>query len=75
MKETKEFEVKKRTIELKPYSQKELAKLYGVCSKTFKKWIKPFEEEIGKQSGRYYTIPQVKIIFQKLSLPSVIEVE
>ena len=29
-----------------------------------------FEKEIGEKQGRYYNIPQVKIIFEKLSLPS-----
>ncbi|HYG53119.1 MAG TPA: hypothetical protein VD905_19605 [Flavobacteriales bacterium] len=60
------------TIALKPYSTQELADLYGISVHTFKKWIAPFKESLGKKIGWYWSIPQVKIIFQKLDLPSVI---
>jgi hypothetical protein len=55
--------------DIKPYSTKDLAKIYGVCDKTFKKWAKPFETMIGTKNGRYYTVAQVKIIFEKLGVP------
>ena len=55
--------------EIKPYSVKEIAEVYGVCDKTLKKWIKPFSEQVGKKHGRYYNVSQVKIIFEKLGLP------
>lgn len=54
---------------VKPYSTKELAEIYGICDKTFKKWIKPFLDEIGIKQGRYYNVIQVKIIFAKLGVP------
>lgn len=66
--------MKKNTIQLKPYSLVDLAKLYTVCDRTMKKWIKPFEQEVGEKNGRYYSISQVKIIFEKLGLPSEIEI-
>lgn len=48
----------------------QLASMYGVCVETFTKWIKPFQTEIGKMSGRYtYTPAQVKIIFEKIGQP------
>jgi hypothetical protein len=59
-------------IILKAYSLKELAHIYGIDWRTLKNWLRPFEEEIGKKEGRYYKIPQVKIIFGKLGLPSYI---
>ncbi|MBL0146091.1 MAG: hypothetical protein IPP48_10235 [Chitinophagaceae bacterium] len=59
------------TAEVKPYSTKEIATLYGVCDKTLKKWLKPFEESIGKKTGRYFTIAQVNIIFDKLGMPGM----
>lgn len=59
-------------IKLKPYSITELARIYGVDPRTLKKWLIPFEQEIGVKQGRFYQIPQVKIIFEKLSLPSEI---
>ncbi|HEV8283830.1 MAG TPA: hypothetical protein VGQ09_05955 [Chitinophagaceae bacterium] len=67
--------MKKNTIQLRPYSMAELARLYCVCDRTFKKWIAPFAEEIGLKPGRYYTISQVKIIFEKLGLPGEIQID
>ena len=64
--------VSAETIQVKAYSLSELARIYGVDWRTFKKWLKPFEKEIGEKQGRYYNIPQVKVIFDKLSLPSAI---
>jgi hypothetical protein len=55
--------------EIKPYSVKDLAGIYGVCDKTFKKWLRPFITAIGEKNGRYYSVAQVKIIFEKLGVP------
>jgi hypothetical protein len=62
-------------IPIKHYTRTELAKIYGVCDRTFKKWLTPFLGEIGEKNGRFYSVTQVKIIFQKLELPSDCEVE
>ncbi len=59
--------------EIKPYSAKDLAKIYGVCDKTFKRWAKPFVKDIGEKNGRYYTVAQVKVIFEKIGVPSRIK--
>ena len=56
-------------IELKHYSTKELARFYGVCDKTLLKWMKPFTTDIGPKQGRFFTVAQVKIIFEKLGTP------
>jgi hypothetical protein len=55
--------------EIRPYSTKELAGIYNVCDKTMKKWINPFIDEVGKKNGRYYSVVQVKAIFDKLGVP------
>ena len=55
--------------EIRPYSTKDLAGIYGVCDKTLKKWVKPFASEVGEKNGRYYSVAQVKIIFEKLGVP------
>jgi hypothetical protein len=34
-----------------------------------KKWIKPFNNEIGEKNGRYYSVGQVKVIFDRLGVP------
>lgn len=59
-----------KAIEVKHYSIKELARFYGVCDKTLLKWMKPFSNEIRERQGRYFTVAQVKIIFEKLGEPS-----
>lgn len=58
-------------ILLRPYTLKELCALYGVCRYTFNKWLKPFENEIGVRQGFYYSIHQVKVIFDKLGYPTI----
>lgn len=55
--------------EIRPSSIKELAGIYGCCDKTMKKWIIPFLLEIGEKNGRYYSVVQVKVIFDKLGVP------
>jgi hypothetical protein len=59
--------------EIKPYSPVELSRIYGVSKKTFNRWLKPHREAIGERQGLYYTTLQVKLIFEKLGLPSRIE--
>lgn len=71
----KQKQLPKQTVMVKPYTISELARIYGVCRETLQKWINEFKEEVGERKGRYYTIPQVKIIFENLSVPYTIEVE
>lgn len=61
----------KKQVPLKPYTLKELSALYGMNPKTLRKWLKPFQSEIGEKKGYYFQIPQVRIIFEKLDLPSI----
>ena len=60
-------------LPLKPYSLMELSRIYGVDFRTFKKWIVPFQDKIGLRIGRFYTVLQVKIIFDSLGTPGIIE--
>lgn len=56
-------------IRIIPYSLKELAIIYGVGRTVIKHWLSPFETEIGPRLGRYYTVAQIKIIFERLGVP------
>jgi hypothetical protein len=56
-------------IELQPCCLKDLAVMYKVNRRTIKQWLEPFESEIGEKNGRFYTIKQVKIIFDKIGNP------
>lgn len=60
---------KNKTIPLRPYSLKELAALYDVKPRTVKIWLQPFSSDIGDKKGRFYTIKQVEIIFDKIGEP------
>lgn len=61
-----------RKIQVRTYSVKEVADLYCISNKTLKKWLKPFENELGERMGYFYNPKQVRIIFEKLGLPGVI---
>lgn len=63
----------KMQVPVKPYTLTELSKIYGVCTRTLKKWINEFKNEVGEKKGRYYTIPQVKVIFQNLCFPHTMD--
>jgi len=64
----------KTTIQVKPYSLKEIADLYGISKKTMYKWMEPLKNKIGEKRGRYYTVKQVRLIFDEIGLPGVIEI-
>lgn len=57
--------------EVKPYTHRELSGYYGVCDKTLKRWLLPFQGQIGEKNGRYYTVYQVRIILEKIGVPGV----
>ena len=58
-----------KKFQIIPYNTKQLAKLYGMDYKTFRKWLQPHHEAIGERIGYYYNFRQVNIIFQKLGTP------
>ena len=45
--------VTNNTFQLKAYSIGELAKMYNVNWRTFKKWIEPFNTEIGSTAAKF----------------------
>jgi hypothetical protein len=65
----------KQGMTMMPYTLTELGRLYGVCNRTVKKWLEPFDAEIGEKRGRYYTVNQVKTIIEKLGAPSETPIE
>lgn len=60
---------KKDVFVLKALTHKQLAQMYGVSWVTFQNWIKKVEHEIGKKTGHFYHIHQVKKIFQLFGIP------
>jgi hypothetical protein len=57
---------------LKALTHKQLAQMYGVSWLTFQNWIKKVEHEVGKKTGHFYHIHQVKKIFQLFGMPKQI---
>lgn len=63
---------KQEIFVLKALTHKQLAQMYGVSWLTFQNWIKKVESEVGKKTGHFYHIHQVKKIFQIFGLPKQI---
>jgi hypothetical protein len=61
--------------DIKPYSKKELANLYEVSTRCFSTMLLPFNESIGKKSGRYFNVKQVEGIFKHLGYPNSLLVD
>ena len=55
-----------RVMEPRPMTLKELADRWNVSVRTVRKWLKPFERDIGPRIGNVYSPHQVKIILSKL---------
>lgn len=65
--------ISKRSIVIRPSSQKELAYMYKVDKRTITRWLKPHKDRIGHREGRYYTVKQLAIIFDVLGLPDCLD--
>lgn len=59
-------------LEIKPYTKKELAVIYGISPRSFCTWFKKLEPEVGKKVGKYFSVNQVRLIIDKLGLPGTI---
>jgi hypothetical protein len=71
----KQNDILTREIQIKAYSKHELVDLYKVSWKVIKVWLEPYEEEIGKRIGHFYTPKQTKIILEKLGVPELVEIK
>lgn len=67
--------ITKNEIMVKPYTAKELSKLYGVSQRTLNLWLLPIIGNIGIKYGRYYNVKQIEMLFKSLGLPFQIENE
>jgi hypothetical protein len=65
-----EEERRETIIPIRPYNNTELARIYGVDRGTIRNWLLRMSEKLGERTGNYWMIPQVKIIFKHLDLPS-----
>lgn len=60
-------------IPFKAYSNKEIAVMFNVSERTWRRWVAPFRNDIGYRKGHFYTPVQVKVIFEKLGVPDAID--
>ena len=60
-------------IQVKPLTIGEISQIYGVNRRTIYLWLEPFAAQIGERRGRFYSIPQVQLIFEKLGVPHMLE--
>ncbi|MEM7298391.1 MAG: hypothetical protein AAF391_09020 [Bacteroidota bacterium] len=58
-----------------PMSLSELANAYDVSNKIMKKWLAPYQKEIGKRVGILYTSKQVMKIYECLGYPPYLDVK
>lgn len=58
-----------KTFIFKKYSLKEIATLYEKTPKSFRTWIKPIEDEVGRKRGWDYDPGQIKTIVALLDVP------
>jgi hypothetical protein len=56
---------------IKSYSHKELVDMYQVSNKTFRGWVVPFKDKIGRLTAKRYTIKQVEMFFSELGRPNI----
>lgn len=63
---------KEEIFVIKALTHKQLAQMYGVSWRTFQNWIKKVEHEVGKKTGHFYHVPQVRIIFKLFGIPQKI---
>lgn len=59
-----------KTFKIEAYNSQQLANMYGVSYRVFLRWIKPFRQELGEQIAKTWTPKQVKIIVDKLDVPT-----
>lgn len=61
-----------KLAEVKPYSTKELAAIYGIGKNAMATWLKPLRGKLlDAQLGYYWNVRQVKIIFEHFGHPEV----
>jgi hypothetical protein len=57
---------------IRPYRQKDIAWVYGVSTRTIRRWMKKLTPMIGNKNAKYYTIEEVTTIVQAIGIPSTL---
>jgi uncharacterized Fe-S cluster-containing radical SAM superfamily protein len=63
-------------VAIKPYTNKELAQMFNMSTRTFNRNIKAIRGQLGKRMGHFWSIPQIEIILEHMGSPyETIEIE
>lgn len=54
---------------IKPYRLIDLAQIFDVNYRTFKRWIANIKKEVGEPDGRFYSVNQVEYMISQFGLP------
>lgn len=54
---------------IKPYRLIDLAAIFDVNTKTMRKWMDKYPEDLGKWEGKYFSIRQVRFCLEIFGLP------
>ena len=54
---------------VQPYTTQELAPLFNMSSRTFRRNIEGIKDKLGQRRGHYYNIKQVEIIIEHMGRP------
>lgn len=54
---------------IKPYRVCDLANIFDVNPKTFRKWMLQYPEELERRTGKYFSVNQVRFCIEKFGLP------
>lgn len=68
-----DFKKAKISIQVKPYTMKELRMLYGMSYKVMRSFLEPITKKIGPVVGRAFNVRQVEIIFEHIGIPYTIQ--
>jgi hypothetical protein len=73
MSDVKHFADEERNAPIRAYTSVELQQLYRIPRHTWYRWMKKHAEAIGPREGHFYTMKQVRIIFELLDPPPALE--
>lgn len=69
----KSYYDEKGNLIIKPYRLTDLAVIFDVNYRTFKRWIGNLGSEVGKPDGKFYSIKQVEYMIAQFGLPRRID--
>ena len=72
LRETKQYFDSDGNLIIKPYRLSDLAAIFDVNTKTMRKWMSKYPDDLGRWEGKYFSIRQVRFCIDKFGLPGKI---